>query len=213
MNIIGKIREAGVIPVIKIEDVGQALPLAQALCRGGLPVLEVTFRTSSAQAAIERIVKACPGATVGAGTVLSEEQVVRAADSGAAFVVSPGSNPRVIERALKAGLAVFPGVVTPTEVENALSFGLKVLKFFPAESFGGVKTLKSLSAPYASVEWMPTGGINGANLAEYLSFSRVIACGASCMVKEELLRAGDYAQIERLASEIAAVRDSVRKKL
>ncbi len=212
MSISDKIRSAGVVPVIRIEDAERAVPLAQVLCRGGLPVLEVTFRTSSAQAAIEKIAKACPDVTVGAGTVLSEEQVERAADSGASFLVSPGSNARVIERALKAGLAVFPGVVTPTEVEAALAFGLKVLKFFPAESFGGVKTLKSLSAPYSSVEWMPTGGINSGNLAEYLSFSKVIACGASCMVKEELLRAGDYAQIERLTAEMAAVRDSVRKQ-
>ena len=205
------LRKTGIVPVLKITDANKALPLADALYEGGLDILEVTFRTDAAAQAIEKISAAREKVVVGAGTVLSVEQLRRAMESGAKFAVSPGFNRKVAEYALSQNFPFFPGVITPTEVEAALELGYRTLKFFPAESFGGVKTLKSLSAPYSMVSWMPTGGINAQNIADYLSFEKVIACGASCMAEEKLIAAEDYAEITRRARQLCAVRDEVRK--
>lgn len=203
-------RRAGIIPVIKIEDAQKAQPLAEALSEGGLDCIEITFRTAAAAKAIENIAKNCKNVCVGAGTVLSTEQAQRALDAGAQFIVSPGSNDKVIEYVLKKGVPMVPGVITPTEIENVLSFGLSVMKFFPAESFGGVKTLKSLSAPYANVEWIPTGGINQNNIGDYFSFKKVLACGASCVATDEMIAAGRFDEIKAKALEFTALKNKYR---
>ena len=177
-----RISEIGIIPVIKIKDAAGAVPLAQALARGGLPAAEITFRTACAEEAIRRITAELPDMLVGAGTVLTVEQASRAKDAGASFIVSPGLNPEVVSWCLEAGVPVLPGVCTPSDIEKALSLGLKTVKFFPAEASGGVAMLKAMSAPYGDVRFMPTGGINEKNLLAYLSFPKVVACGGSFMV-------------------------------
>lgn len=193
-----RISEIGIIPVIKIKDAAGAVPLAQALARGGLPAAEITFRTACAEEAIRRITAELPDMLVGAGTVLTVEQASRAKDAGASFIVSPGLNPEVVSWCLEAGVPVLPGVCTPSDIEKALSLGLKTVKFFPAEASGGVAMLKAMSAPYGDVRFMPTGGINEKNLLAYLSFPKVVACGGSFMVSEKLVDSGDYDAVTAL---------------
>ena len=196
-----QIRLMGIVPVVKIDDAGKAVALAEALCRGGLPCAEVTFRTGAAEEAIRRIASALPDMLVGAGTVLTPEQADKAQAAGAKFAVSPGFNPRVVKHCLANGLEIIPGCITPTEIEQALELGLECVKFFPAEQFGGLATIKALAAPYGGLQFLPTGGINAGNLREYLSFERVIACGGSWMVEAKLIDAGDFAKIEELTRE------------
>ncbi|MFQ8761169.1 MAG: bifunctional 4-hydroxy-2-oxoglutarate aldolase/2-dehydro-3-deoxy-phosphogluconate aldolase [Intestinimonas sp.] len=161
--ILNRIRLTGIIPVVKLEDAGDAVPLARALVSGGLPAAEITFRTSVASEAIRRMTFELPEMLIGAGTVLTCEQVTQAVNAGAQFIVSPGTNPRVVHRCQELGVPVLPGVVTPTEIEAALELGLDVLKFFPAEPSGGLPMIESLAAPYPGVRFMPTGGINASN--------------------------------------------------
>ena len=198
MDIIKRMEGFGIIPVIKIEDLANALPLAKALIDGGLPVAEITFRTKCARQAIETITNHYPEMQVGAGTILTIEQAGAAMDSGAAFIVAPGINPRVVEYCLNRKMSVIPGTITPSEIEMAIEFGLEVVKFFPAEQAGGLPMIKALSAPYENMRFMPTGGINEKNLAEYLRFPKVIACGGSFMVSEKLIAQRDWAEITRL---------------
>ncbi len=193
--------EIGLIPVIKITDPAKAVPLAQALCRGGLPAAEITFRTSCAAEAIAAIVKACPDMLVGAGTVLTCEQADRAVAAGAKFIVSPGLNPKVVAHCIEIGIPMIPGIPNPSDIEAALELGLDTVKFFPAEAAGGLKMLKAMAAPYGNLKFMPTGGINKDNLLEYLSFDKILACGGSFMVKEDLIEAGDFDAIEKLTRE------------
>lgn len=193
-----QIASYGLIPVIKIEDAAQAEPLARALCRGGLPAAEVTFRTEAAAESIARMVKACPEMLVGAGTVLTTEQADAAAEAGAKFIVSPGLNPKVVSHCLEKGLPILPGCATPSDMERAIELGLSVVKFFPAEANGGVKAIKAMAAPYGQLRFMPTGGVNEKNLLDYLSFPKIIACGGSFMVPDALLKAGDYDGIAAL---------------
>jgi len=200
-EIIKKIGELGIVPVVKIDDAKDAVPLAEALIKGGLPVAEITFRTAAAEEAIRNITKSVPDVLVGAGTVLNVEQVKRAVDAGARFIVSPGFNPRVVEYCIKEQIAITPGCSNPTDIGAALEFGLDVVKFFPSEASGGLKALKAMSAPYSMVKFIPTGGISADNLVEYLSFSKVLACGGSWMVKDELIRKGDFDEITRLVRE------------
>ena len=200
-EIIKKIGELGIVPVVKIDDAKDAAPLAEALIKGGLPVAEITFRTAAAEEAIRNITGSVPDILVGAGTVLSIEQVKRAVDAGAEFIVTPGLNPRVVEYCVREQIAVTPGCSNPSDIEKALEFGLDVVKFFPSEASGGIKTLKAISAPYSMVRFIPTGGINADNLVEYLSFSKVLACGGSWMVKDELIRKGNFDEITRLTRE------------
>jgi 2-dehydro-3-deoxyphosphogluconate aldolase/(4S)-4-hydroxy-2-oxoglutarate aldolase len=200
-EIIKKIGELGIVPVVKIGDAKDAVPLAEALIKGGLPVAEITFRTAAAEEAIRNITGSVPDILVGAGTVLNIEQVKRAVDAGARFIVSPGLNPRVVEYCVKEQIAVTPGCSNPSDIEAALEFGLDVVKFFPSEASGGIKTLKAISAPYGMVRFIPTGGISADNLVEYLSFSKVLACGGSWMVKDELIRKGNFDEITRLTRE------------
>lgn len=190
-----RLRSLGIVPVIVIDDADDAVPLADALVQGGLPCAEVTFRTAAAEDALRRISQAHPDMLVGAGTVLRPEQADRAVAAGAKFVVSPGFNPRVVDHCLAVGVPVFPGVCTPTEVEMALEKGLRVVKFFPAEPMGGVKFLKAISAPYGGLEFIPTGGIAAGHLADYLGFSKVVACGGSWMVAQEWIKNKAFARI------------------
>lgn len=200
-----QLRALRVVPVITIEDPAHAEPLAQALVDGGLPCAEITFRTKAAGEALRRITGAGIPLLAGAGTVLTPAQVDDARDAGARFVVAPGLNPAVVERCQAIGMAVFPGVCTPSEVERALGLGLRTLKFFPAESMGGVGFLKAISAPYHMVEWMPTGGVSPANLASYLALPRVVACGGSWMATGEMIAKGEFTTIREEAARAAAL--------
>ena len=191
----------GIIPVIAIDDAEKAVPLAQALVKGGLPAAEVTFRTAAAEDAIRRIVAEVPDMLVGAGTVLTKEQADRAIAAGAQFIVSPGFNPEITRYVLDQGVAMMPGTATPGEMEQAMSMGLDVVKFFPAEQNGGVAKLKSLAGPYTSLRWMPTGGVNTKNLMDYLSFDRIIACGGTWMVKKDLIEGEKWDEITRICKE------------
>lgn len=183
------------VPVIALEREADAAPLAGALVAGGLPVAEVTFRTDAAEAAIRAMARR-GDVCVGAGTVLKPEQAERARDAGATFVVSPGFNPKVVQRCLDLELPIIPGVSNPTDIEMALDFGLTVVKFFPAEAFGGLATLKAIAAPYGMMRFVPTGGIGPDNVASYLAFDKVVACGGSWMVKPSLFADGNFSRVE-----------------
>ena len=205
-----KIGATGIVPVVVLNKVEDAQPLAQALIAGGLPCAEVTFRTEAAEESIRAIAKKFPDMFVGAGTVLTVEQVDRAVGAGAKFIVSPGLNPKVVEYCLKKSYPVTPGIMTPTELEVALGFGLDVVKFFPAENAGGLKMIKAMSAPYTMMKFMPTGGINATNVRDYLACDKILACGGSWMVKGDLINAGDFAQIEKLTREAADIVKEIR---
>ncbi len=210
VNVPARLRQLGVIPVVSLERFESAIPLAEALLAGGLPCVEITFRTTGAEQVIRAISQNFPEILVGAGTVLKEEQVERAIAAGAKFVVSPGFSQTVVAFCQGRNLPVFPGVCTPTDIQMALEVELTMLKFFPADAFGGLKTLRALSAPFPNVEFLPTGGISAANLAEYLGFNKVLACGGSWMVKNELISAGNFAEITRLAAEAVAIKKQAR---
>jgi 2-dehydro-3-deoxyphosphogluconate aldolase/(4S)-4-hydroxy-2-oxoglutarate aldolase len=184
--IYNKIGEVGIIPVIKLNRVGDAIPLANALLAGGIPVAEVTFRTESAAEGIALIRREVPQMLVGAGTVLSTEQAIAAVEAGAQFVVSPGSNGKIIDKVLDSGVVMIPGVATPTEIEAAMGRGLSVVKFFPAEALGGVAMLKALAGPYPQMKFVPTGGISAGNMQDYLQQKNVLAVGGSWMVQKDL---------------------------
>jgi 2-dehydro-3-deoxyphosphogluconate aldolase/(4S)-4-hydroxy-2-oxoglutarate aldolase len=194
-----------ILPVIVIDDPAAAAPLAGALSAGGLPCAEVTLRTPHALEALRRIAAECSDVLVGAGTVLSPAQAAAARAAGAQFVVAPGFNPAVVEYCQSVELPVFPGVCTPTEIETALGTGLSVLKFFPAEPMGGLAYLKAIAAPYVGVSFMPTGGIGPANLASYLAFPRVVACGGSWMAPSDWIAARQFDRIRDTASAAAAI--------
>jgi len=196
-----RIGELGVVPMIAIDDAAAALPLADALIAGGLPIAEITFRTAAAAEVIAALRAERPDLLVGAGTILTVENLRRASDCGAQFGVSPGLNPAVVAEARKIAFAFAPGVMTPTDVEAAMMMGLSVLKFFPAEAVGGAKTLKSLAAPYAHtvLKFIPTGGINQNNAGDYLAMDCVLAVGGSWIAGRDAIAAGDWETIERNA--------------
>ena len=210
-DILKQIGATGIVPVVVLNRVEDAEPLANALVAGGLPCAEVTFRTDAAEESIRTITKNFPDMLVGAGTVLSTEQVDRAIGAGAKFIVSPGLNPKVVEYCIKKGYPVCPGIMTPTELEVALGFGLDVVKFFPAENAGGLKMIKAMSAPYIMMKFMPTGGINATNVRDYLACDKILACGGSWMVKGDLINAGNFGEIERLTREASEIVKEVRK--
>lgn len=199
--IVEKIYEIGIVPVIAIDDAEKAVPLAKALVAGGLPAAEVTFRTAAAEEAIRRITAEVPEMLVGAGTVLTKDQVDRALDAGSKFIVSPGFNPEITKYALEKGAVMMPGTATPGEMEQAMSLGLDVVKFFPAEQNGGVAKLKAVAGPYTNLRWMPTGGVNAKNLMDYLSFDKIVACGGTWMVKKDLINDEKWDEITRLTKE------------
>ncbi len=209
-NLIKKITDTGVIPVVKIDNVEDALPLAEALKNGGLPCAEITFRTDAAEESIRRISKAYPDFFIGAGTVLTTEQADAAMNAGASFIVSPGLNPEVVKHCKAKGYPIIPGVCTPTEVEAALSLGLTYLKFFPAEAAGGVKMIKAMAAPYTKVKFMPTGGVGVGNLADYLGCKAVYACGGSWMVPADKITGKNFDEIEALTREAVELLKSIR---
>ncbi len=200
-QLIEQIQNTAVIPVIKIDNVEDALPLAEALKKGGLCAAEITFRTDAAEESIRRIAKAYPDFLIAAGTVLTSEQADKAMAAGASFIVSPGTNPEVVKHCNEKGYPIIPGVCTPSEVEMAMSLGLTYLKFFPAEAAGGVKMIKAMAAPYTKVKFMPTGGIGVKNLAEYLTCKAVFACGGSWMVPSDKIADGKFDEIEALTRE------------
>lgn len=193
-----KLNSIGIIPVVKIDDAEKAVLLAKALMDGGLPCAEITFRTAEAEQAIKNITSALPEILVGAGTVLTTEQVDRAVAAGAKFIVSPGFNPEVVKHCIDKNIPITPGCSNPTDIEMAISMGLEVVKFFPAEAMGGIKTIKALSAPYSNVKFIPTGGVNEKNLNDYLSCPSVLACGGSWMVSGALINSGDFDKITEL---------------
>ena len=199
--ILEQFQKLGIIPVVVIDDAKDAVPLAKALCEGGLPVAEVTFRTDAAEEAIRQMSEACPEMLVGAGTVLTTEQVDRAVAAGAKFIVSPGLNPKVVKYCQEKNVPITPGTARPTDIEMALELGLEVVKFFPAEQNGGLPMIKAMAAPYTKVKFMPTGGINAKNLKSYLDFDKIIACGGSWMVPKDLVAAGDFEAIKNLTRE------------
>ncbi len=195
------IKKMGIVPVVKLDRAEDAKPLAKALYEGGLPCAEVTFRTDAAEEAIRIMTKEYPDMLVGAGTVLTTEQVDRAVGAGATFIVSPGLNPRIVKYCISKGIPVTPGCANPSDIEQAIELGLEVVKFFPAEAAGGLNMIKAMSAPYVNMQFMPTGGINEKNLITYLDFPKIIACGGSWMVSDELINNKDFDRIRELTKE------------
>ena len=209
-NIMVQIEKTGVIPVVVINDVEDAEPLAQALCEGGLPCAEVTVRTAAAEESIRKMTDISPDMLIGAGTVLTTEQVDRTVAAGAKFIVSPGFDPEVVDYCILKQIPVFPGCITPSEVAQAVKRGLKVVKFFPAAQFGGVSTIQALTAPYVGLKFMPTGGVNAKNLADYLQCKSIIACGGSWMVKSDLIKAGEFEKIKDMTKEAVSLVNEIR---
>lgn len=201
----------GIVPVVVLQYAAKAEPLAEALCKGGLACAEVTFRTDAAEESIRIMSEKFPEMLVGAGTVLTTEQADRAVKAGAKFIVSPGLNPEVVKWCQAHEVPVIPGIVTPTEMEQAIGLGLTMVKFFPAEPAGGLPMIKAMAAPYVGLKFMPTGGINAKNLEEYLSCDKIICCGGSWMVKGELVKAGEFDKIRELTAEARKLVDSIRK--
>ena len=198
---IKQFRKYGVIPVVVIENVEDAIPVADALVEGGLPCAEVTFRTEAAEESIRLMHEKYPDMLVGAGTVLAISQVDKAIAAGAKFVVSPGFDPDIVDYCIEKGICILPGCVTPSEVAQALARGLKVVKFFPADQYGGIATIKALAAPYAMLSFMPTGGINAKNLKNYLEYEKILCCGGSWMVKGDLIKNKEFDKIRELTKE------------
>lgn len=200
-EVLKEIGNIGIIPVAKIDDAKDAVPLAKALLAGGLGIIEITFRTDAAEQSIKNIYKSVPEMLIGAGTVLTKEQAGKAISAGAKFIVSPGINPKVVKYCIEKNVPITPGCSNPTDIEVALSLGLDAVKFFPAEAFGGIKTLKAMSAPFGSMKFIPTGGIEPGNIIEYLMFNKVLACGGSWMVRDELIKSGNFAEVTGLTKE------------
>ena len=195
----------GVVPVVVLEDAKDAVPLATALVKGGLPCAEVTFRTEAAEESIRLMMERFPKMLVGAGTVLTVEQVDAAVRAGAKFIVSPGFDAEIVDYCIKNEIPVFPGCITPSEVAQAVKRGLKVVKFFPAEPAGGLKYIRAIAAPYTMMKFMPTGGINPQNVREYLAYDRIAACGGSWMVKNTMIENNEFDRIEELVKEAVEI--------
>lgn len=200
-DILQRIGELGIVPVVKLEKPEDALPLGKALLEGDLPIAEVTFRTDAAEESIKILTSELPELLVGAGTVLTQDQVKRAVDAGAKFIVTPGFNPSVVDYCIGNNIPITPGINSPSQIEMALERGLSVVKFFPAEQSGGLAMLKAMSAPYSSMKFIPTGGIDTKNMVSYISFNKILAVGGSWMVKPELVAAGQFDEITRISRE------------
>lgn len=209
-TVLEQVSKVGVVPVVVLNDVKDALPLAKALCEGGLPCAEVTFRTDAAEESIRVICENYPNMLVGAGTVLTIDQVDRAVNAGAKFIVSPGFDPEIVDYCIGKGILVLPGCITPSEVAQAVKRGLNVIKFFPAEAAGGIKMIKAIAAPYTTISFMPTGGISEKNLEQYLSYDRIIACGGSWMVSGALVKEGKFDEIKALTKEAVELVKKIR---
>ncbi|MEG0766426.1 MAG: bifunctional 4-hydroxy-2-oxoglutarate aldolase/2-dehydro-3-deoxy-phosphogluconate aldolase [Clostridia bacterium] len=207
MDMLQTLAQYGIVPVIKVDHAEEAVPLCRALSAGGLPVAEITFRTAAAEEAIRQVAQALPEVVLGAGTVLTIEQVQRAVAAGAGYIVSPGFNPKIVSYCVEHQIPVLPGCSNPSDIELALEMGLKTVKFFPAEAVGGLAAIRAMSAPYGDLTFVPTGGISEKNLCEYLAFPKILACGGSWMAKPEWIAAGDFASIE------SVTRTAVQKML
>ena len=211
-KVLEQIHEFGIVPVVVLDDAKDAEPLAKALCVGGLPCAEVTFRTAAAEESIRIMAEKFPNMLIGAGTVITTEQVDRAVAAGAKFIVSPGINPKIVKYCQEKGVLITPGCITPTEVETAIECGLETVKFFPAEPAGGLEMIKAMAAPYVNMTFMPTGGINAKNVKEYLAFNKIVACGGSWMVKGDLVKAGNFDKIVELTKEAVEIVKESRGK-
>ena len=209
-EVLEKIQKIGIVPVVVLNDAKDAEPLAKALCAGGLPCAEVTFRTAAAAESIKIMSTKFPEMLVGAGTVLTTEQVDRAVEAGAKFIVSPGLNPKIVKYCQEKGVPITPGTANPSDIEAALELGLEVVKFFPAEPAGGVAMIKAMAAPYNQLRFMPTGGIGTQNLKDYLGFDKIICCGGSWMVKADLIKNGEFEKICNLTKEAKELAKSIR---
>ncbi|HIT90455.1 MAG TPA: bifunctional 4-hydroxy-2-oxoglutarate aldolase/2-dehydro-3-deoxy-phosphogluconate aldolase [Candidatus Merdenecus merdavium] len=209
-EVLERIQKMGIVPVVVLDDVKDAEPLAAALCKGGLPCAEVTFRTEAAEESIRIMKEKYPEMLIGAGTVLTIEQVDKAVNAGAEFIVSPGYDPEVVEYCIKKDIPVTPGVVTPSEVTQAVKAGLKVVKLFPAEQVGGLPLIKALAAPFPMLKFMPTGGINSENVKEYLKCDSIFACGGSWMVKGTLVKEKKMDEIATLAAQAVEIVKEIR---
>jgi len=198
MDIFEKLSLAGLVPVIKVDDAQDAVPLCKALADGGLPVAEITFRTAAAEEAIRLVHEQLPNVLLCAGTVLTTDQAERAIKAGAAAIVSPGLNPEVVRWCIERNIPVCPGTSNPSDIEVALSFGLKAVKVFPAEAIGGLKLIKSMAAPYVDMHFMPTGGINENNMLDYLAFDKILCCGGSWMVPGDAVKNKDWEKITQI---------------
>ncbi|EJB1785137.1 bifunctional 4-hydroxy-2-oxoglutarate aldolase/2-dehydro-3-deoxy-phosphogluconate aldolase [Vibrio parahaemolyticus] len=194
-----------VIPVIAIDKAEDIIPLGKVLAENGLPAAEITFRSAAAVEAIRLLRETQPDMLIGAGTVLNREQAIAAKEAGATFIVSPGFNPNTVKACQEIGIDIVPGVNNPSTVEAALEMGLTTLKFFPAEASGGINMVKSLLAPYTDIELMPTGGINPANIKDYLAIPRVLACGGTWMVDKKLIEEGNWEELAHLTREAVAL--------
>ncbi len=207
-----KMEKCGVVPVIAIESPELALPMADALIKGGLPVAEITFRTKAAADVIKTLNKERPDLFLGAGTILSVDQLLSAKECGAVFGVTPGLNPDVVKKAREIGFSLFPGVITPSEIEEGLTFGIKVFKYFPSEAIGGIPVLKAVSAPYGhlGIRFIPTGGININNLEAYLSLPQVICVGGTWIAKKDVIAAEKWDVIEKNAAGVVEAVSRIR---
>ena len=211
-EVLKQIEELGIVPVVVLNDAKDAEPLAKALCEGGLPCAEVTFRTDAAEESIRIMAEKFPDMLVGAGTVLTTEQVDRAVAAGAKFIVSPGLNPKVVKYCVEKGITITPGCANPSDVEQAIENGLDVVKFFPAEQAGGLAYIKAIAAPYVGMKFMPTGGLNPKNVRDYLACDKILACGGSWMVKGDLVKAGKFDEIKSLTEEAVKLAAQIRNK-
>ena len=211
-ELLRKFQELGIVPVVVLDNAKDAEPLAKALCEGGLPCAEVTFRTDAAEESIRIMAQKFPNMLVGAGTVLTIDQVDRAVAAGAKFIVSPGLNPKVVKYCVEKNIPITPGVQTPSEIEQALEFGLDVVKFFPAEPAGGLKMIKALAGPYVNLKFIPTGGISTKNAPEYLGYDKILAVGGSWVASKDLINAGKFDEIAKITRESVAMVKAARAK-
>ncbi len=210
MTIFEQFEKIGIIPVVVLDDPKYAENLAKVLCENGLPCAEVTFRTAAAEESIKIMSAKFPEMLIGAGTVLTTEQVDRAINAGAKFIVSPGFNPKIVKYCIEKNIPVTPGTQTPSEMEQALELGLKVVKFFPAEPSGGLNMIKAVAAAYVNLRFMPTGGINAKNVRDYLAYSKIVACGGSWMVKKDLVNSENWSELAKLVREAADIVKEIR---
>lgn len=201
MNVLNEIKTCGIVPVIVVDDYKKSIPLAEALLDGGIKIMEITFRTDGAEKAIKIISDNMPEMIVGAGTILSIGDLERAYNAGAKFIVSPGLDENVVKKSKELGIPIVPGAVTPTEITKAIQLGCEVVKFFPAENYGGLKTIKSLSSPFSKIKFIPTGGINLDNLEEYINFDKIIAVGGSWVCPSDLIKNSDFNKITQISKE------------
>ena len=205
MEALERMKRCGIVPVVVLENAEDAVDTAKAMLRGGVDVMEITFRTAAAPESIRRVAREVPDMLVGAGTVLTTEQADRAIDAGAEFIVAPGLNPKVVKHVLDKGYPMSPGIATATEIEAALDLGLTFVKFFPAEANGGLPMIKALAGPYTNVKYMPTGGVSAKNLADYLAYDKIVCCGGTWMVKKDLVSEGKFSEIEKMSKEAADI--------